>query len=99
MASSEADNYARVIGTLFYPLLVFQTARHWYAGTYFPLIAADSFYTARTGHRLDRRPQRIFYLTWWIMVYLAMGTMGVTAIYYLDLNCAYHVYGMDKTSV
>lgn len=61
---------------VFGPLVIFQTASHWYRGTYFPMTSADSFYTVRFRRSIDNNPQRIFYGTIWAM--MGMATFYIT---------------------
>ena len=48
--------YGMALGVFLTPTLVYYTTTRWRSGTYFPFIAADGFYTACTGKKLDRRP-------------------------------------------
>lgn len=38
------------------PFVVYETGKHWYQATYFPMTASDSFYILRFGREQDRSP-------------------------------------------
>jgi len=90
--NDQAQDYAatvRVFTILVGPFMIFETLRHWCRGTYFPMVAANSFYIVRFGTDIEKNPTEIKLFTVIAMVLMGFFLCICTMFGFLLANSMY----------
>jgi len=64
---------------------IYETGKHWYHGTYFPMTASDSFYMLRFGRRQDKSPLAVRRGTLVVMMLLSFFLSVLSLVNYIGV--------------
>mmetsp|Transcript_62859 Transcript_62859/g.192270 ORF Transcript_62859/g.192270 Transcript_62859/m.192270 type:complete len:296 (-) Transcript_62859:119-1006(-) len=78
-----------VLKLLLFPVVLYQTVRHWCSGTYFPMTKADHVYILRFGRKIDKNPPQISAFTIFSMVWMGIFFSVVTLVDFIGSCQAY----------